>query len=143
MLLFGHVTILSLNLGLFSAKGFVYAHVMAKALFLSPMIPSYDASVTTKFFHELLGFKIVMQEDGYAVLEKDSTSVHLLPAGEDIGQMEIYLETDDVDAIWVAMKDNLSGIKHKAPFDRPYGMREIHVEVPETKCLMFIGQSLK
>lgn len=116
---------------------------MAKALFLSPMIPSFDAKVTAAFFSELLGFEIKMLEDGYAVLQKDTTSVHILPAGENIGQMEIYLETDDVDQIWEQMKDEVSEMKHKAPFDRPYGMREIHIEIPKSNCLLFIGQSLK
>ncbi len=37
------------------------------------------------------------------------------------------------------MKDNLNGMKVKEPFNREYGMREIHVIIPETKTLMFIG----
>ncbi len=40
------------------------------------------------------------------------------------------------------MKDKLDGIKVREPFDREYGMREIHIMIPETKTLMFIGQEL-
>jgi hypothetical protein len=38
------------------------------------------------------------------------------------------------------LKDNLAEIKHKSPFERDYGMREIHLLIPETKTLLFIGQ---
>jgi len=37
----------------------------------------------------------------------------------------------------------LKDIKHKAPFDREYGMREVHVIIPETKTLLFIGQRIE
>lgn len=40
------------------------------------------------------------------------------------------------------MKDKLNGMKVREPFDREYGMREVHVIIPETKTLMFIGQEI-
>ena len=40
------------------------------------------------------------------------------------------------------MKDKLGEMKVREPFDREYGMREIHIIVPETKTLMFIGQEI-
>ncbi len=33
-------------------------------------------------------------------------------------------------------------MKVRAPFDREYGMREMHVIIPETKTLLFIGQAI-
>jgi hypothetical protein len=65
-----------------------------------------------------------------------------LRAGSDIGEMEFYFEVDDLEQAWNNMKDKLDGIKVKEPFDREYGMREIHIIIPETKTLMFIGQAL-
>jgi hypothetical protein len=114
-----------------------------KALHLSPMIPSYNISVTAKFFMELLEFSDVMRQENYAVLQKDGVMVHLLRAGTDIGEMEFYLEIDDVDALWQKIKDRLDGLRIKAPFDREYGMREFHIILPETKTLMFVGQVIK
>jgi len=66
-----------------------------------------------------------------------------LRAGEDIGQMEFYLEVDDVDSLWDAIKDRMEGIKVRPPFDREYGMREMHIGVPQTNALVFIGQEIR
>ena len=115
---------------------------MYKAMYLSPMVPSYNISETATFFRELLGFEMVMDTPGYAILSKDNLTIHLLNAGEDIGQMEFYLEVDNVDAIWQQIKDRTSGLKVKPPFDREYGMREIHIGVPQTNALLFIGQEI-
>lgn len=116
---------------------------MSKALFLSPMVPSFNIAETKAFFQDLLGFSSVMESDGYVVLIKDGLTVHLLAAGEGIGQMEFYLEVDDVDGLWSEMKDHVQGIRHREPFDREYGMREAHIDVPATNCLLFIGQAIR
>jgi len=113
---------------------------MYKARFLSPMIPSYNPEKTVSFFIDLLDFRIVRDDKTYFILYKDDLTVHILRAGSDIGEMEFYLVVDDIEQVWNNMKDKLDGIKVKEPFNREYGMREIHVIVPETKTLMFIGQ---
>lgn len=115
---------------------------MYKALQISPMIPSFETNDTVSFFNKLLEFEIEMHESNYAILIKDKYSIHILPAGENIGQMEIYLQVDNVDEIWANIKDKLDGITFKKPFDRDYGMREIHIEIPGTKTLLFIGQNI-
>ncbi|HMH32738.1 MAG TPA: hypothetical protein VK543_06895 [Puia sp.] len=106
----------------------------------SPMIPSYSIIETASFFTELLCFSVAIKDENYSVLYKDGAMVHLLRAGEDIGEMEFYLEVDNIDALWLSIKDHLEGIKVKPPFDREYGMREFHVILPQTKTLMFVGQ---
>ena len=106
------------------------------------MIPSFNMEDTVSFFKDLLNFKVFMDEETYAILYKDNSSVHVLRAGEDIGEMEFYLEVDNVDQVWESIKDKLEGMKFKAPFDREYGMREIHIIIPQTKTLMFIGQAI-
>ena len=111
---------------------------MYKALHLSPMIPSYNIQETTAFFTDILEFSFFMNEPGYAILVKDNLMIHILNAG-DIGEMEFYLEIDDVNALWDEIKDKQTGIKVRAPFDREYGMREMHIIVPQTKTLLFVG----
>jgi hypothetical protein len=113
---------------------------MYTAKHLSPMIPSYDIEKTTRFFTDLFSFTEVRVESNYAILSKDQAMIHILKAGEDIGEMEFYLEVDGLDSLWLQIEDRLSGIKARNPFDREYGMREFHVEVPYTKTLMFVGQ---
>lgn len=114
-----------------------------RALYLSPMIPSYNLKGTGKFFQDILDFSAVMDTESYAIYQKNNLTIHLLRAGADIGQMEFYLEVDNVDVLWESVKDKLVGYRVKGPFDREYGMREIHIEIPHTKTLLFIGQEQK
>lgn len=115
---------------------------MYTAKYLSPMIPSFDIEKTVSFFTGLLEFRIARDEKTYVILYKDNVTLHILRAGPDIGEMEFYLEVDDIEKVWNNMKGRLDGIKFKEPFDREYGMREVHVIIPETKTLMFIGQEI-
>ena len=116
---------------------------MYKAIHLSPMIPSFSIRETIDFFKDLFGFKIALASENYFVIYKHDLTIHLLRAGEDIGEMEFYLEVDNIDTLWETIKDKLDGIKVRAPFDREYGMREFHIIVPHTKTLMFVGQAIK
>lgn len=113
-----------------------------KALFLSPMIPSTNLTETANFFRDILDFSIDLDNEVYVVCQKDNLTIHLLRAGQEIGEMELYLEVDDVDTLWAAIKDKLTGLKFKAPFNQDYGMREIHICIPHTNALLFIGQKL-
>jgi catechol 2,3-dioxygenase-like lactoylglutathione lyase family enzyme len=107
------------------------------------MIPSFDIEKTVSFFTDLLQFQVERADENYRILYKDNQTLHILRAGPDIGEMEFYLVVDDLDEVWNGMKDKLSDhIRYREPFDREYGMREVHVIIPETKTLLFIGQSL-
>jgi hypothetical protein len=116
---------------------------MYKALYLSPMIPSFEIQETSHFFQRILGFSIMLDTPHYVILHKDNLTIHILNAGTDIGQMEFYLEVDDIDSLWKNMKDHVNGLKVRAPFNREYGMREIHIEIPKTNTLLFIGQIMQ
>ncbi len=116
---------------------------MYKAIHLSPMIPSYNIEMTARFFQDLFYFSIVRTEKNYVILSKDNLNIHILNAGKDIGEMEFYLEVEGLDDLWQEIKNKLSGIKIKAPFDREYGMREFHIIVPHTKTLLFVGQAIR
>jgi hypothetical protein len=116
---------------------------MYKALYLSPMLPSYNIRETLNFFVELFSFKVARDEGNYVIIYKDNHLIHILNAGADIGEMEFYLEVDDIDSLWEAMKDKVAHTKVKPPFDREYGMREFHIIIPQTKTLMFVGQVIK
>lgn len=116
---------------------------MYKALYLSPMIPSFKLEETIGFFKDVLDFSSVMNTETYAICQKDNLTIHVLKAGQDIGQMEFYMEVDDIDNLWAIIKDKLTGLKFKEPFNQNYGMREIHIGIPQTNTLLFIGQELK
>jgi predicted enzyme related to lactoylglutathione lyase len=115
---------------------------MYKAKYLSPMIPSFNIEKTVSFFTDLLDFKIGRDDKTYFILYKDNLTVHIQRAGSDIGEMSFYLNVDDIEKVWSSIKDKLGDMKVREPFDREYGMREIHIIIPETKTLMFIGQEI-
>jgi hypothetical protein len=115
---------------------------MYKAIYLSPMIPSFNVRDTVRFFVELFGFNVIMDGD-YSIVKKDEHLIHILRAGPDIGEMEFYLEVDDIDALWDSIRNKLTDLTVKPPFDRDYGMREFHIVVPQTKTLMFVGQVIR
>jgi hypothetical protein len=115
---------------------------MYEAKYLSPMIPSFNIEKTVSFFKEQLDFQVRRDDKTYVILQKDNLTVHILQAGSDIGEMEFYFEVDSIDNVWDDIKDKLEGMKYKEPFNREYGMREVHIIIPETKTLMFIGQAI-
>lgn len=116
---------------------------MYKALFLSPMIPSFELKETAAFFREVLGFLPILDSPEYAVCIKDNLTIHILRAGTDIGQMEFYLEVDNLDGLWASIKEKVKDLKIREPFNQPYGMRELHIGVPQTNTLLFIGQVIR
>lgn len=113
-----------------------------KAMYLSPMIPSFNMKETAGFFKDVLGFLPLMDTTDYAIYEKDNLTIHILKAGEAIGQMEFYLEVDNIDLFWDSIRDKVKGLRVREPFDREYGMREVHIGIPQTNTLMFIGQAI-
>jgi hypothetical protein len=115
---------------------------MYKALYLSPMIPSFNIPGTVKFFTDVLNFNIGRDDKTYVILYKDHLTIHIMNAG-DTSQMEFYLEVDNVDEVWSMIGDQVNNLEVRAPFDREYGMREIHIVVPYTGTLMFIGSQMK
>lgn len=116
---------------------------MYHALCLSPTIPSYNVGETVQFFQNLFGFSIARNDSyRYVIMHKDNLTLHVCRAG-DIGEMQIYLEVDELDWLWDSIKNKLDGVKTKAPFDRDYGMREFHIIIPHTKTLMLVGQEIK
>lgn len=116
---------------------------MAKALFLSPMVPSTNVVKTAEFLQDALGFSVRILDSEYAICTLDGLTLHLMPATENFGQMEFYLEVDDVDSLWQQMEPFVQELRHKDPFNQPYLMREVHVELPHTKAMMMIGTDIK
>ena len=115
----------------------------AKALRLSPMVPSSHLSTTKEFLVRAIGFEPSMDTPEYIILSKDGYDLHICPAGDKTGQMSIYLEVDNLDSAWEKLKNELSeGIRVREPFSRDYGMKEFHVDIPKTNTLLFVGQSV-
>ncbi len=115
---------------------------MYKAIRLSPMVPSYDLSKTRDFFKKMLGFEVIIDTPEYCIVSLNGYELHLQKVGANIAQMSFYLSVDNINAVWDRLKDKKEELKIREPFEQPYGMKEIHVIVPQTEALMFIGQPI-
>jgi len=115
---------------------------MERAMFLSPMIACTDNDASVTFMEEALGFRLVFASETYRICEKDGLTFHLQQSGDDIGGSAVYLEVDDLDSAWKRAQPHISGLRHREPFLQPYGMREFHLDIPNTNCLLFVGQAV-
>jgi len=115
---------------------------MARAMFLSPMVASQDLEASVAFLEAALGFRLVFSSETYRICEKDGLTLHLQRAGEGATGCAVYLEVDDLNAAWEQARPHLGGTRFREPFVQTYGMREFHVDIPHTDCLLFVGQSV-
>ena len=116
---------------------------MYRATHISPMVPSYSVSGTRDFFKELLKFEVIMDSTEYCVVGLGEFELHIQKAGENIGEMSFYMSVDDIDTVWSLIKEKKEGLRIREPFEQPYGMKEVHINVPHTEALMFIGQPVE
>ena len=81
-----------------------------------------------------------MDAADYCVVSLNGFELHIQKAGPDTGEMSFYMSVDNLDTVWDLVKIKNDQLELREPFEQAYGMREIHVHVPHTKALMFIGQ---
>ena len=48
-----------------------------------PALPVRDAATASAFYRDRLGFRVLHQDEGFAVLERDAAQVHLWQAGDE------------------------------------------------------------
>ena len=114
---------------------------MYNPIALSPMVPCSDVERARSFFVDYLGFEIVEDDLQYSIVKNKSFTVHLQKGSDDPNQMSFYLHVDHLNDLLSDFQKPYVGFKGKGPIDQPYGMLELHVIVPGTNALLFIGQS--
>lgn len=114
--------------------------IMFKVSSLSPMIPSRNLTTTRDFFCDVLEFSVMMDMEEYCVVAFGKYEIHLQLALGELSEVSFYMTVDDLDSVWKCFEGKPDGLKIRPPFDQPYGMKELHVVVPETEALMLIGQ---
>lgn len=110
---------------------------------ITPHIPSKNMKESINFMVETFGFEPVNYSDVYSELISDNHVLGIIQAHGEPNEQSIYLRVNDVDTLWPKIKSNLEKAKHKAPFNQEYGMREIHVVIPGTNTLLFIGSPIE
>ncbi|SFR49278.1 bleomycin resistance protein [Litoreibacter janthinus] len=124
---------------------------MPKLTQITPFLMCSDIKAEIAFFEDYLGFSTGFLSEGdysYAFLRRDNAAVRLLTTDADLTdercQNMIYIDVDDVDALWTELGPKLSTLpsgRVRAPFDQPYNQREFHV-IDEGPNLILFGHSI-
>lgn len=114
---------------------------MSKIQGICPHVPSSNPAVTKSFFQEILGFNVCFEFENYIELEKDGCLIGIQKSQGKPNEQSIYLRIEELDDFWQSHKGSLSKYNPREPFVQDYGMKEIHVIVPETNTLLFIGEN--
>ncbi len=112
---------------------------------ISPMLAVANLDETLAFYRDVLGFTIAMQTAQYAIVERDGATIHFMPAADASvlqavrGHTEIYIEVENIAALWAHVQQFQGKHRVRELFDQPYGMTEFHISDPND-CLVFVGQ---
>jgi catechol 2,3-dioxygenase-like lactoylglutathione lyase family enzyme len=117
---------------------------------ITPFVPRSSLDKQVAFYRDVLGFTVEFRDGNYAFLRRDRVALRLLEVECDIDlhaperEQSFYIDVDDVDALYAELAPRLAplpGGRVRAPFDQPYGQRELHV-MDEDCCLVFFGQRI-
>jgi catechol 2,3-dioxygenase-like lactoylglutathione lyase family enzyme len=112
-----------------------------------PAMPVRDAGAATDFYRDRLGFQVLHQDEGFAVLGRDDAQVHLWQAGDESWRERVALRdtpissgaesfiagtascrimVDGVDDLYeeLSAKDVLHPVSRQGVSDTDYGTRE-------------------
>lgn len=106
---------------------------------VTPHIPSKNMKESIDFMVDAFGFNSINHNDHYSELISGNQILGIVQAHGEPNQQSIYLRVKGVDELWSKIKSKLEKVEHKAPFNQEYGMREIHIVVPGTNTLLFVG----
>jgi catechol 2,3-dioxygenase-like lactoylglutathione lyase family enzyme len=119
---------------------------MAEITQITAFVMTRDLEGSLAFFCNTLGFTCGFKQDNYAFVRRPGGALRLIEVDAtcEIGEQMIYLDCDDVEAVYAQMKPRLDLLPEdrvRAPFDQPYAMREFHVKDPDN-CLLLFGSNI-
>ena len=125
----------------------MYAAQMADVTLITPLVMTHDLESSLRFFTNTLGFECNFKMENYAFINRKRCAIRLLEIDKscEICEQMIYLDCDDVDALYAELKlrlDDLPDGRVRAPFNQPYQQREFHVKDPDN-CLLFFGMDIR
>jgi catechol 2,3-dioxygenase-like lactoylglutathione lyase family enzyme len=111
-----------------------------------PAMPVRDAASAARYYRDRLGFEVVHEEDGFAVLGRDAAQVHLWQAGDEswrervsdehpvrsgaesfiAGTASCRIEVEGVDELYdeLSSRDVLHPVSRDGVSDTDFGSRE-------------------
>ena len=112
-----------------SVKGRVHSTV--------PILASLDLNESVAFYTERLGFVLMAQFDGYAIVGRDGCELHFYACDNPLiaQNTSCYVRTSSTLLLYQEFKG--LGADVKPPEDRPWGMKELYVIDPHGNLLKF------
>ena len=113
---------------------------------ITPFMLVADIESALAFFDDILGFKAMYREPGYAYIERDGVAFRILEEGEGnpvqpgTRRFAYYIDVRDVDALYAELKPKLDTLPPRdvhGPADKPYRQRELLVLAPDGNLIAF------
>jgi catechol 2,3-dioxygenase-like lactoylglutathione lyase family enzyme len=117
---------------------------------ITPFMHVDDVQAAVAFFVDILGFRQLYRQPGYAYIEREGCGIRILEAGEGNPllpgnrRFRYYIDVRDVDALYAELKPRLDTLPKgdvHGPADKPYGQRELLVLAPDGDLVAF-GQGI-
>ncbi|WP_421956601.1 bleomycin resistance protein [Polaromonas sp.] len=108
-----------------------------KVLSTVPILASLDLAESIAFYTGKLGFVLMAQMEGYAILGRDGCEIHFYACDNALiaENTACYVRTPDTDALYEEFRGR--GTTVGPPEVRPWGMRELYVLDPHGNLLKF------
>jgi hypothetical protein len=113
---------------------------------ITPFMHVADFAGALGFLTETLGFKAIINDGGYAYLEREGAGLRLLGHGnlEELGVAHggfaYYIDVKSVETVLEQIGDRLAALPEGrvvGPRDQPYGQRELMIRAPDGNLIVF------
>jgi catechol 2,3-dioxygenase-like lactoylglutathione lyase family enzyme len=117
---------------------------------ITPVMWVPDLGAAVAFFVDLLGFRVLVQDGGYAYVQRETAGVRIMDRTiyADVApgdrRFAHYIDVRDVDALYAELKPKLDALPSAdvhGPADKPYGQRELCILAPDGDLVVF-GQAI-
>jgi catechol 2,3-dioxygenase-like lactoylglutathione lyase family enzyme len=117
---------------------------------ITPVMWVPDLGAAVAFFVDLLGFRVLVQDGGYAYVQRETVGVRIMDRTiyADVApgdrRFAHYIDVRDVDALYAELKPKLDALPSAdvhGPADKPYGQRELCILAPDGDLVVF-GQAI-
>jgi len=119
---------------------------------ITPFMHVVDVDEAVRFLVDVLGFTAVINEGGYAYLEREGAALRVLghkndpdEAGTPHGGFAYYIDVRDVAEVLEQIGPSLKTLPEGhvcGPVDQPYGQRELMIRGPDGNLIVF-GQAIQ
>ena len=112
---------------------------MACMNYASPILAALDIGATTAWYRDKLGFRVELEMDDYAIVERDGVELHFCKCEERhiAENTSCYIRVDDVDSLQRQLAGAADGGRVSQVQSRDWGMREFYVWDPSGNRLRF------